>query len=146
MAATQICAETNVWDLCHHAVTQGFGIAGLGNAQFAEPDFEQQWITGTAIQHALAAARSCDTPAPPDTRLPVGPGFFWFRAADFSQLEAERIWGWRTAGLEMCCRSRANWWRRKQVCGVSGDQPTTGRVRPEQRGLATGIGGGAQQG
>jgi len=90
MAATQIGGETNVWDLCHQAVTYGFGIAGMANAQFAEPDFEQQWVTGTAIQHAIAAARSCDAPAPPDTRLPVGPGFFWFRAEDFSQLEAAR--------------------------------------------------------
>ncbi len=90
MASIQIGAETNVWDLCHHVVTHGFGIDGLANAQFAEPDLEQQWVSGTAIQHARAAARTCDGPTSPDSRLPVGPGFFWFRGADFSQLEAAR--------------------------------------------------------
>jgi len=90
MFATQASAETNVWDLCHHLVTQGFGVAGLQRAQFAEPDLEQQWISGTAVEHALAASRSCDSAAPADGRLPVGPGFFWFRSDDFSQLEAAR--------------------------------------------------------
>jgi hypothetical protein len=75
MSATQSAAETNAWDLCHNVVTQGFGVAGLQGAQFAEPDLEQQWISGSAIQHALAASRPCDGPVPPDTRLPAGPGF-----------------------------------------------------------------------
>jgi hypothetical protein len=90
MAALLAAAETNSWDLCHHIVTQGFGVAGLPNAQFAEPDLDQQWISGTAIQHALAASQPCDRSAPPDARLPVGPGFCWFRSAEFSQLEAAR--------------------------------------------------------
>src|SRR5438094_926545 len=72
MSAGAAAAELNAWDLCHHLVTQGFGVAGLNQAQFAEPDLEQQWISGTPVQHALAAARLCDNPAVPDTRLPSG--------------------------------------------------------------------------
>jgi hypothetical protein len=42
MAATGAAAEVNAWDLCHHVVTQGFGVAGLGPAELAEPDLEFQ--------------------------------------------------------------------------------------------------------
>ncbi len=90
MSASEAGAETNAWDLCHHLVTQGFGVAGLPSAEFAEPDLEQQWVAGTAIQHALAAAASCDSPVPPDSRMPAGSGFFWFRDDHHSQLEAAR--------------------------------------------------------
>ena len=47
MAQGSSGAEVNSWDLCHSCVTNGFGIAGVGAADFAEPDFEQQWIVGT---------------------------------------------------------------------------------------------------
>ncbi len=83
-------AEVNAWDLCHHLVTQGFGVAGLSAAEAAEPDLEQPWITGTPVQHALAAARTCDQPTASDARLPVGSGNFWFRDRSHSQLEAAR--------------------------------------------------------
>ena len=62
MAATGAAAEVNAWDLCHHVVTQGFGVAGLGAAELAEPDLEQQWVTATPIEHALAASRTCEKP------------------------------------------------------------------------------------
>jgi hypothetical protein len=90
MSATESAGEVNAWDLCHHLVTQGFGVAGLSAPAFAEPDLAQQWITVTAVQHALAVTRTCDQPAGPDTRLPVGDGFFWFRDGKHSQLEAAR--------------------------------------------------------
>lgn len=90
VSAVQAAAEVNAWDLCHHLVVQGFGVAGLSNAQFAEPDLQQQWIIGTPVQHALAAAQPCNNPSPPDPRLPTGSGFFWFRDALHSQLEAAR--------------------------------------------------------
>jgi hypothetical protein len=90
MAATGAAAEVNAWDLCHHVVTQGFGVAGLGPAELAEPDLEQQWVTATPIEHALAASRTCERPADSDPRLPTGTGFFWFRDSDHSQLEAAR--------------------------------------------------------
>jgi hypothetical protein len=38
MAATEPAGELNMWDLCHHVVTQGFGVAGLETAEIAEPD------------------------------------------------------------------------------------------------------------
>ncbi len=91
MSASESGAEANAWDLCHHVVGEGFGVAGLPRAELAEPDLEQQWITATPIQHALAAQSPCDEPAAPDARLPVGQGFFWFRDPDHSQLEAARI-------------------------------------------------------
>ena len=70
VSAQQATAEVNAWDLCHHLVTEGFGITGLNNAIIAEPDFDQQWITGTPIEHALAVARDCEKVADPDSRLP----------------------------------------------------------------------------
>jgi hypothetical protein len=83
--------EVNSWDLCHHLVSSGLGIAGVPNAEFAEPDFEQQWTVGTPLEHAIAAARTCDRPQPPDTRLPIGEGVFWFRDGIHSQLEGASV-------------------------------------------------------
>jgi hypothetical protein len=90
MSSTASAAEVNTWDLCHHLVTKGFGVAGLSAAEAAEPDLEQTWTTGTPFQHALAAARTCESPTGPDTRLPAGSGFYWFRDINHSQLEAAR--------------------------------------------------------
>ena len=90
MTPTATAAEVNAWDLCHHLVTQGFGVAGLSAPEAAEPDFEQRWITGTPVEHALAASRTCDKPNDPDSRLPSGSGNFWFRDSSHSQLEAAR--------------------------------------------------------
>ena len=90
MSSTEAGGEVNAWDLCHHLVTQGFGVAGLSTAEAAEPDLEQPWITGTPVEHALAAARTCDQPTGPDSRLPSGLGNFWFRDNSHSQLEAAR--------------------------------------------------------
>jgi len=82
--------EMNSWDMCHHLVTQGFGVAGVPMAEFAEPDLEQQWMTGTSIQQAFAAAQNCDKAIEPDKRLPACPDVFWFRDRQHSQLEAAR--------------------------------------------------------
>jgi hypothetical protein len=90
MSAAEVAGEVNTWDLCHHVVTQGFGVAGLATAEFAEPDLSQQWITATPVEHALAAARTCDQPTDSDPRLPTGSGSFWFRDSSHSQLEAAR--------------------------------------------------------
>jgi subtilisin family serine protease len=90
MTQAATAAEVNAWDLCHHLVTQGFGVAGLSAPEAAEPDFEQRWITGTPVEHALAASRTCDKPNDPDSRLPNGSGNFWFRDSSHSQLEAAR--------------------------------------------------------
>jgi len=90
MLPDQSAAELNAWDLCHHVVRQGFGVKDLPNAEFAEPDLEQQWITGLSAESAQAAAREPDKPAEPDPRLPVGSGFYWFRDLDHSQLDSAR--------------------------------------------------------
>src|ERR1700730_7778844 len=59
VSAVATGAEGNVWDLCHSLVREGFGVAGLDRASFAEPDLEQSWLSGTPVQHALAAAGGC---------------------------------------------------------------------------------------
>lgn len=82
--------EVNAWDMCHGLVREGLGVAGLPPAQLAEPDLEQQWVTGTPVQHALAMTRSCENATDSDPRLPAGAGAFWFRDGSHSQLEAAR--------------------------------------------------------
>lgn len=86
MSAIAAAAEVDAWDLCHHLVTQGFGVAGLSATEAAELDLEQPWITGIPVEHALAALRTCDKPTDPDTRLPTGPGYFWFRDSSLHNL------------------------------------------------------------
>jgi hypothetical protein len=83
-------AEVNAWDVCHEMVTTGFGVAGLGTAEFAEPDIEQRWVFGNEQQHAMAAVASCDKPDEPDARLPAGDGFYWFRDGAHSQIQLAR--------------------------------------------------------
>jgi hypothetical protein len=82
--------EVNVWDLCHEATSGSLGMAAGGPVEFAEPDLEQRWVFGTASQSLLAAAASCDKAQDPDSRLPAGDGFFWFRDPGHSQLQAAR--------------------------------------------------------
>jgi len=82
--------EVNVWDLCHETMSGGLGMAAGGRVEFAEPDLEQRWIFGTEAESLLAAAGSCDQAQEPDSRLPVGDGFFWFRDQVHSQLQAAR--------------------------------------------------------
>ena len=82
--------EVNAWDLCHRLLTQGFGVAGAGPVEFAEPDLEQQWVFGSEAQNAFALSGSGGQPAPPDSRLPTGDGVYWFRDAQHSQLEQSR--------------------------------------------------------
>ena len=83
--------EVNSWDLCHRLMTEGFGVTGMNAPVFAEPDLEQQWMTGTEAQLALAAARTCDKATPPDVRLPFDSNdVFWFRDANHAQLAEAR--------------------------------------------------------
>ena len=90
VAAADDTDEANVWDLCHEAMTGGLSMAAGGRVEFAEPDLEQRWIFGTEAQSLLAAAGSCDKAQDPDSRLPTGDGFFWFRDQTHSQLQAAR--------------------------------------------------------
>src|SRR5688572_4117362 len=89
VTATDEADEVNGWELCHQMMTSDVGFAG-GNVEFAEPDLEQRWIIGTDSQSLLAATASCDRVQEPDSRLPVGDGFFWFRDEAHSQLQAAR--------------------------------------------------------
>ena len=81
--------EVNGWELCHQMMTGDMGIVG-GKVEFAEPDLEQRWIVGTDVQSLMAATATCEKPQDPDSRLPAGNGFFWFRDETHSQLQAAR--------------------------------------------------------
>jgi hypothetical protein len=74
--------EADLWDICHRLVTKGFGVAGGPPAQYAEPDFEQQWPFDSpdrlaAKSFAAAAGQTCKAPDPPDTRFPKPSPFDW---------------------------------------------------------------------
>lgn len=82
--------EVNAWDLCHQMMNGGFGFAGPASVKFAEPDIEQRWVSATDTAHAMAAVAGCDKADDPDSRLPSGEGFFWFRDSRHSELELAR--------------------------------------------------------
>lgn len=90
VTANATADEVNAWDLCHELMRDGLGVAGAGAVEFAEPDIEQRWLFGTESHQALMAASSHDAPQPPDGRLPVGEGLYWFRDQTHSQLELAR--------------------------------------------------------
>ena len=82
--------EVNGWELCHEMMTgDNLGMVG-GKVEFAEPDLEQRWLIGTDVQSLMAATATCEKPQDPDSRLPAGNGFFWFRDETHSQLQAAR--------------------------------------------------------
>jgi hypothetical protein len=90
VTATDEDEEVNAWDLSHHLVREGMGMAGVGTPDFVEPDLEQQWIYGTESQHTMALTKSCDKVMDPDSHVPTGNGTFWFRDEQHSQLEQAR--------------------------------------------------------
>src|SRR5262249_8142344 len=63
-------AEANAWDVCHSLLQQGFGVAGVPAPEFAEPDLEQQWITGNDPELGMALSRSCDGVNPQRQEFP----------------------------------------------------------------------------
>jgi hypothetical protein len=80
--------EEDSWDICHSLLQQGFGIAGAAAPKFAEPDLQQQWITGTDLGNGMSLAGSCGEP---DKQSPDFPGEvdpYWFRDAQHSQFDA----------------------------------------------------------
>jgi hypothetical protein len=82
-------AEENSWDVCHALLQQGFGVAGASPPEFAEPDLQQQWITGKDSDLGMSLAQSCDTTDPQSTDFPhnnANP--FWFRDSKHSQFDA----------------------------------------------------------
>ena len=73
--------ETNAWDLCHSLMREGFGAAGAGAPEFAEPDIEQLWAFGDDGLHALALTAGCAAPAAQDPNFPTEPNELWYRDA-----------------------------------------------------------------
>jgi hypothetical protein len=80
--------EQNTWDVCHALLQQGLGVAGAPVAKFAEPDFQQQWITGRNVDLGMRLARSCDKVDPQSTDFPGLDDSYWFRDSEHSQLDA----------------------------------------------------------
>lgn len=86
--------EDNAWDLCHALITDGLGVAGVPSPTFAEPDFQQQWITGEFSDQALAMAKGCEHPDPQDSRFPRDLDPLWFQNTDHAQFtEARKVVG-----------------------------------------------------
>lgn len=51
----------NPWDVCHEMVSHGLGLAGGALPEFAEPDLQQSWITGSPEDEAFALTASCES-------------------------------------------------------------------------------------
>ncbi|MEA2940561.1 MAG: hypothetical protein QOD09_1090 [Bradyrhizobium sp.] len=80
--------EQNSWDICHSLLQQGFGIAGAPAPKFAEPDLQQQWITGTDLGNGMSLAGSCGDPDKQSDDFPRDVNPFWFRDGTHSQFDA----------------------------------------------------------
>src|SRR5712691_2320514 len=58
----------------------GFGVAGVPAPEFAEPDLEQQWITGSDAELGMAMSRSCDSVNSQRDEFPhIADNPYWFR-------------------------------------------------------------------
>ncbi len=81
-------AEANAWDICHSLLQQGFGVAGAPAPTFAEPDFEQRWITGSSAEGGQSLAQPCENADPQNPDFPLDSNPYWFRAASHSQFDS----------------------------------------------------------
>src|SRR6516225_6132615 len=80
--------EHRAWDVCHSLLQQGFGVAGVPAPEFAEPDLEQQWITGNDAELGMALSRSCDSVNSQREDFPrVADNPYWFRNRAHSQFD-----------------------------------------------------------
>lgn len=77
--------EANGWDICHSLMRDGFGLAGAPAPAFAEPDIEQQWITGKSTEGGQSLVQPCGAPDPQSPDFPREIDNYWFRAASHSQ-------------------------------------------------------------
>ena len=80
--------QANAWDLCHQLLTQGFGVGAAPPPEFAEPDFQQQWVVDDNMSTALALVGSSATRKPQDDRFPTEVDPFWFRDDAHAQFDA----------------------------------------------------------
>jgi len=81
-------AAQNPWDLCHTLMREGFGVAGAPAPTFAEPDFEQRWITGSETQLGMTLTKSCDHFDEQNPDFPRNANDYWFRDVSHSQFDA----------------------------------------------------------
>ncbi len=81
--------EINAWDACHRLIRSGIGIDGA-TVQFAEPDFEQQWLPDSADDALGFGGVRSGPPKQQDWRYNTHPDNNWFRDAQHSQLNAAR--------------------------------------------------------
>jgi hypothetical protein len=80
-------AGENSWDICHSLLQQGFGVAGASPPEFAEPDLEQQWITGNTSDIGLSLVQSCERADPQSADFPRNNNPYWFRDPVHSQFD-----------------------------------------------------------
>lgn len=81
-------AGENVWDVCHSLLQQGFGVAGAAAPAFAEPDLQQQWITGRDAELGMMMAQSCEKADPQNKDYPRDDNHpYWFRDSEHSQFD-----------------------------------------------------------
>ena len=81
-------SDANAWDICHSLLRDGFGIAGAGAPTFAEPDFQQKWISGRDADLGMTLTQSCDAPDPQSPDFPHLDNPYWFRDPEHSQFDA----------------------------------------------------------
>lgn len=80
-------AEAADWDVCHALLEQGLGVAGAQAPVFAEPDLEQQWITGRNVDLGMTLAQSCAEANTQSRDFPSLPNPYWFRDSTHSQFD-----------------------------------------------------------
>src|SRR5258708_28716880 len=80
-------SNQKAWDICHSLLQQGFGIAGAPAPKFAEPDLQQQWITGRNADLGMTLAQSCDKPDSQSTDFPSLGNPYWFHDSQHSQFD-----------------------------------------------------------
>src|SRR5258707_14762783 len=81
-------AGENAWDICHSLLQQGFGVAGAPAPKFAEPNLQQQWITGRNADLGMTLAQSCDKADSQSTDFPSLGNPYWFHDSEHSQFDA----------------------------------------------------------
>jgi hypothetical protein len=78
----------NPWDICHQLLTEGLGIAGGDQIEFAEPDLQQQWLIGRPGAVAVGLATAPPGPRPQNPQYPTLSDNYWFRDAKHAQWDA----------------------------------------------------------
>jgi subtilisin family serine protease len=71
----------NPWDVCHSIVQQGFGLDASAAPTFAEPDFQQQWVSGSPEDQEIALTSTCvsDPQRTGPNGYPGGENNFWYQ-------------------------------------------------------------------